>query len=66
MALGTLPLGALLGGVVGDLLGLRAVFALAAGLFLSGLLLLRGLTDLALQGAPDTTTDERMDHVDHR
>jgi hypothetical protein len=53
VALGTLPLGALLGGTIGDLISLRAVFTLAGGLFLTGLLLLRGLTDRALHGCPD-------------
>lgn len=57
VALGTLPLGAFLGGVLGDLLGLRAVFLAAVLLFLAVLPAFRVLTDDALSGdAPTAPT----------
>ena len=51
VAWGTLPLGAALGGVLADLLGLRAVFALMGLAILALLALLRLLSDDALDAA---------------
>jgi MFS family permease len=51
VAWGTIPLGALLGGLLATLFGLRAVFALMGAAILALLLLLRLLSDDALDAA---------------
>jgi MFS family permease len=48
---GTMPLGALLGGLVAEALGLRAVFALAAGAVLATLMGFRFVTETVIRGA---------------
>jgi MFS family permease len=51
VAWGTRPLGAAVGGLLGELLGLRAVFAIAAALILATLLGMPQLTDTAISTA---------------
>jgi MFS family permease len=51
VAWGTRPLGAAAGGLLGQLLGLRAVFAIAAALILATLLGMTQVTDAAIAGA---------------
>ncbi len=51
LAWGTKPLGAAVAGVLAELLGLRAVFVVMATLVLALLVLLRGLSESALQAA---------------
>jgi MFS family permease len=51
VAWGTRPLGAAAGGLLGELLGLRAVFAVAAGLILATLLGMPQVTDSAISTA---------------
>ena len=51
VAWGTRPLGAAAGGLLGELLGLRAVFAIAAGLILITLLGMTHVTDSAIRTA---------------
>jgi MFS family permease len=51
VAWGTRPLGAAAGGLVGELLGLRAVFAIAAGLILATLFGMTQVTDTAIGSA---------------
>jgi MFS family permease len=51
VAWGTRPLGAAAGGLLGELLGLRAVFAIAAGLILVSLIGRSQLTDTAISTA---------------
>lgn len=60
LAWGSMPLGALLAGVLGDLFGVRAVFLIAGGGALLGLpLLLTTITDTAIHTAeqPDPTPE---------
>ena len=51
VAWGTRPLGAAAGGLLGELLGLRAVFAIAAALILVALLGMTQVTDIAISTA---------------
>jgi MFS family permease len=51
VAWGTMPIGAALGGVLAELLGLTAVFAIMGILVLMQLFLLRALTDAAIDAA---------------
>jgi len=51
VAWGTRPLGAAAGGLLGELLGLRAVFATAAALILATLLGMTQVTDTAITAA---------------
>jgi MFS family permease len=51
VAWGTRPLGAAAGGLLGELLGLRAVFAIAAVLILAALIGMTQLTDAAIDAA---------------
>jgi MFS family permease len=51
VAWGTRPLGAAAGGLLGELLGLRAVFGIAAALILANLLGMPQLTDTAISTA---------------
>lgn len=51
LAWGTMPLGAAVGGLVAQFVGLRAVFAGAAALALATLVLMRGVTDAAMAAA---------------
>jgi MFS family permease len=51
VAWGTRPLGAAAGGLIGELLGLRAVFAMAAALILATLLGMTQVTDTAIRAA---------------
>jgi MFS family permease len=51
VAWGTRPLGAAAGGLLGELLGLRAVFAIAAGLIVATLLGMTQITDTAISTA---------------
>ena len=51
VAWGTRPLGAAAGGLLGELLGLRAVFAIAAALILATLLGMTQITDTAISTA---------------
>jgi len=51
VAWGTRPLGAAAGGLLGELLGLRAVFAIAATLILTALIGMTQLTDAAIGAA---------------
>jgi MFS family permease len=51
VAWGTRPLGAAAGGLIGELLGLRAVFAMAAALILATLLGMTQVTDSAIRAA---------------
>jgi MFS family permease len=51
VAWGTRPLGAAAGGLLGELLGLRAVFAFAAALILATLLGMTQVTDTAIRAA---------------
>jgi len=53
VAWGTRPLGAAAGGLIGELLGLRAVFAMAAALILATLLGMTQVTDSAIRAAED-------------
>jgi MFS family permease len=53
VAWGSRPLGAAAGGLLGELLGLRAVFAIAAGLILATLLGMTQVTDTAIAAAED-------------
>jgi MFS family permease len=58
VAWGTRPLGAVAAGLLGELLGLRAVFAVAAGLVLATLLGMARVTDTAISSAEhDSTVD---------
>jgi hypothetical protein len=51
VAWGTRPLGAAAGGLLGELLGLRAVFGIAAALILATLIGMPQLTDTAISAA---------------
>ncbi len=51
LAWGTMPLGAAAGGVLAQLLGLRAVFAIMAAITLAMLIVMRRLTDAAIADA---------------
>jgi len=51
VAWGTRPLGAAVGGLLGELLGLRAVFAIAAALILAALIGMTQVTDAAISTA---------------
>jgi MFS family permease len=53
VAWGTRPLGAAAGGLIGELLGLRVVFAMAAALILATLLGMTQVTDSAIRAAED-------------
>jgi MFS family permease len=58
VAWGTRPLGAVAAGLLGELLGLRAVFAVAAGLVLATLVGMTQVTDTAISSAEhDSTVD---------
>jgi MFS family permease len=57
VAWGTRPLGAAAGGLLGELLGLRAVFAIAAGLILATLIGMAQVTDTAISIAEHDTAD---------
>ena len=54
VAWGTMPLGAAVGGVLAQFIGLRAVFAIMAALTLTMLLVMRRLTDIAIDDAERT------------
>lgn len=56
LAWGTMPVGALLGGAIGEALGLRAVFVTAAVLAASATLGLRAVTDRAIADAEEAAT----------
>ena len=51
LAWGTMPLGAAVGGLLAQLLGLRAVFAIMAAITLAMLIVMRRLTDAAIADA---------------
>jgi MFS family permease len=57
VAWGTRPLGAAAGGLLGELLGLRAVFAIAAGLILATLIGMTQVTDTAISIAEHDPAD---------
>jgi MFS family permease len=57
VAWGTRPLGAAAGGVLGELLGLRAVFAIAAALILATLIGMTQVTDTAISSAEHDTAN---------
>ena len=57
VAWGTRPLGAAAGGLLGELLGLRAVFAVAAALILVTLLAMTQVTDTAISTAEHESTN---------
>jgi MFS family permease len=57
VAWGTRPLGAAAGGLLGELLGLRAVFAIAAGLILVALTGMTQITDTAISTAEQESAD---------
>jgi MFS family permease len=57
VAWGTRPLGAAAGGLLGELLGLRAVFAIAAGLILATLIGMAQVTDTAISIAEHDPAD---------
>jgi MFS family permease len=63
VAWGTRPLGAAAGGLLGELLGLRAVFAIAAGLILVALTGMTQITDTAISTAEQESAnlDDTMD-----
>lgn len=51
VAWGTMPIGAAIGGVLAQLLGLRAIFAIMSAVILLMLLVMRRLTDAAIDDA---------------
>jgi MFS family permease len=57
VAWGTRPLGAAVGGLLGELLGLRAVFGVAAALMLAALFGMTQVTDAAISTAERDTAD---------
>jgi MFS family permease len=57
VAWGTRPLGAAAGGLLGELFGLRAVFAVAAALILATLIGMAQVTDTAISTAEHDTAD---------
>jgi MFS family permease len=57
VAWGTRPLGAAAGGLLGELLGLRAVFGIAAALILATLVGMPQLTDAAISAAERDAAD---------
>jgi predicted MFS family arabinose efflux permease len=60
LAWGTMPLGAALGGLLGDLFGLRAVFLTAAAASLAGVpLFLAVVSDSAISAAERESESER-------
>jgi MFS family permease len=67
VAWGTRPLGAAAGGLLGELLGLRAVFAIAAALILATLIGMAQVTDIAISTAEHDTAniDDTVDMPDN-
>jgi MFS family permease len=67
VAWGTRPLGAAAGGLLGELLGLRAVFATAAALILATLIGMAQVTDIAISTAEHDTAniDDTVDMPDN-
>jgi MFS family permease len=59
VAWGTRPLGAAAGGLLGELVGLRAVFGIAAGLILATLIGMTQITDSAISIAEHDAADTR-------
>jgi hypothetical protein len=57
VAWGTMPIGAAVGGILGQILGLRAVFALMALLTLSLLAPMAGITDARIDAAERTAEE---------
>jgi hypothetical protein len=57
VAWGTRPLGAAAGGLLGELVGLRAVFGIAAGLILATLIGMTQITDSAISIAEHDAAD---------
>jgi MFS family permease len=68
VAWGTRPLGAAVGGLLGELLGLRAVFGIAAALILATLLGMTQVTDTAIRTAENAAAniDGTVDLPDSR